>query len=149
MTPQQQTGAQAQIRAMLDDWCAALAQRDVDRVFTHYTDDLVAFDVIGPLSFDSLADYRRHWDACMQMCPGDTIFDIRDLTLHVLDDHAWGHYLVRCGARQADGSEQTGQMRVSLVVRRTAEGWKICHEHYSMPMDPAQCGANDASPAAR
>ncbi len=127
------------IRALIDDWCEAARARDVDRIFTLYTDDLVAFDAIGPLSFDSLDDYRQHWVRCMEMCPGEMIFEVRDLEIAIEGDSGYAHYIARCGARQEDGSEQTGHMRATVVLRRTPAGWKIRHEHYSMPFDPANC----------
>lgn len=127
------------IGAVIDTWCEAAKRGDLDRIFALYTDDLVAFDAIGEPSFNSLEAYRAHWQACLDMCDGEMIFEMRDRHIEPAGDTALVHYLVRCGARKADGSEQTGLMRASVFLRRTPTGWKIRHEHYSMPFDPMDC----------
>lgn len=127
------------IGAVIDTWREAAIAGDLARIFALYTDDLVAFDAIGPLAFNELAAYRTHWQQCLAMCPGLMVFEIRELCIEPVGDAALVHYLVRCGARRDDGSEQTGDMRASLFMRRTPGGWKIRHEHYSMPFDPTQC----------
>jgi len=130
------------IERLIDRWRDAAVRGDLDEIFALYTDDLVAFDAIGPLAFNTLDDYRPHWKQCLEMCPGPMIFEIRDRRIEVHRDLAFAHYLCRCGATLADGSEQTGDMRATLVLRRLPTGWRICHEHYSMPFDPTQtCAA--------
>lgn len=126
------------IERLIDRWRDAAVRGDLDEIFALYTDDLVAFDAIGPLAFNTLDDYRPHWKQCLEMCPGPMIFEIRDRRIEVHGDLAFAHYLCRCGATLTDGSEQTGDMRATLVLRRRPTGWRICHEHYSMPFDPNQ-----------
>jgi len=137
-TPTTRDDASA-IGEVIDTWRDAAIVGDLDRIFALYTDDLVAFDAIGPLSFCDLSDYRQHWQGCLEMCHGEMIFDIRERCIETDGDAALVHYLARCGARKADGIEQTGDMRASLFLRRTPAGWKIRHEHYSMPFDPTRC----------
>ena len=133
---------QDDIRAIgdvIDTWAEAAKRGDLERIFSLYTDDLVAFDAIGALSFNDLATYRSHWQQCLDMCDGEMIFEMRERCIEPAGDTALVHYLVRCGGRKPDGSEQTGQMRASVFLRRTSAGWKIRHEHYSMPFDPRDC----------
>jgi uncharacterized protein (TIGR02246 family) len=127
------------IEHLIGAWRDAAVRGDLDRIFDLYTDDLVAFDAMGPLAFSTLDDYRQHWKKCLEMCPGTMIFEIRDLRVDVHGALGCAHYLCRCGTTLADGSEQTGDMRATLILRRAPAGWRICHEHYSMPFDPTTC----------
>jgi ketosteroid isomerase-like protein len=62
---------EAQIRARLDDWAKATRAKDLDRVMSHYAPDVVAFDAIVTLQFKGREAYRKHWEACLTMCPGE------------------------------------------------------------------------------
>ena len=140
------TDEEAQIRGLIDDWAKAARAKDVDALFTHYAPDILAFDAIGQLQFKGRDASRRHWDACMAMCPGAMIFEVHDLDIEARDDLAFGHYLSRCGATGADGKEQVGWMRVTFGCRKTNGKWKIAHEHFSAPFDPESGKVLDLRP---
>jgi uncharacterized protein (TIGR02246 family) len=129
--------AQAEIRALIDDWARAARARDVDAIFAHYAPDIVAFDAIARLQFEGAEAYRKHWEACMAMCPGQMIFEVHDLAITAQGDVAFCHYLSRCGATGPDGKEQSGWMRASAGLCRRGGRWLIVHEHFSAPFDPA------------
>jgi uncharacterized protein (TIGR02246 family) len=126
----------AEIRGLLDDWVKAARAKDVDAIVAHYASDIVAFDGIGPLQFKGREAYRKHWEACMAMCPGPMIFEVHDLDIEAGDDLAFGHYLSRCGGTGADGKEQAGWFRVTVCWRKTNGRWQVTHEHFSAPFDP-------------
>lgn len=53
------------------------------------------------------------------------------------DDEKAVRDLIDRYARSArEGKKQVGWMRGTVCCRRTAEGWRIAHEHYSSPFDP-------------
>jgi uncharacterized protein (TIGR02246 family) len=127
----------AEIRGLLDDWVKAARAKDIDAIFAHYAPYIVAFDGIGQLQFKGRDAYRKHWEACMDMCSGPMIFEFHDLDIEARDDVAFGHYLSRCGGTGADGKEQAGWFRVTVCWRKTNGRWKVAHEHFSAPFDPA------------
>ena len=43
------TTAEAEIRALIDDWAKAMRAKDVDGVMSHYAPDSVTFDLAPPL----------------------------------------------------------------------------------------------------
>jgi ketosteroid isomerase-like protein len=102
---------------------------------SHYAPDIVAFDAIAQLQFKGVEAYRKHWEACLSMCPGPMIFEIHELTITAADDVAFGHYLTRCGAIE-NGEEKASWMRVTVGYRKTNGEWMIVHEHFSAPFDP-------------
>lgn len=141
MTTQHSAADEAAVRTMFDDCRTAVAAHDIARLMHHYTDDLVAFDAIGPLRFEGRAAYEAHWHRCLAMCPGTMIFDMHDLTLSLGEAVGFGHYLVRCGMTAEDGTEQAGWMRCSVGLRKSDGQWRIAHEHFSAPFEPETCKA--------
>jgi uncharacterized protein (TIGR02246 family) len=130
------TDQEAQVRGLIDAWVEAARANDIDRIMAAYAPDILSFDAIGQLQFKGIDAYRKHWQACIAMCPSP-IFEIHDLGIEAGDGVAFGHYLLRCGAKGDDGKEQTGWMRVTVCCRKTAGRWLIAHEHFSAPFDPA------------
>ena len=129
------THDEAQIRGLIDDWMNAARANDIDGVMAAYAPDIRSFDAIAQLQFKGIDAYRKHWQACMAMCP-NPIFEINDLEIETGDGVAFGHYLLRCGAKGDDGKEQTGWMRVTVCLRKTRGSWAVAHEHFSAPFDP-------------
>ena len=124
------------IREVLGTWAAAVGARDVDRIMVHYAPDLVAFDAVLGLRFEGRDAYRKHWQACLGMCPGTMIFEVRDQKVAVRDDLAFSYGLARCGVVDADGQEKASWMRATVYYRRIRGEWRIVHEHWSAPFDP-------------
>jgi uncharacterized protein (TIGR02246 family) len=130
------TDQEAQVRGLIDAWVEAARANDIDRIMAAYAPDILSFDAIGQLQFKGIDAYRKHWQACIAMCPSP-IFEIHDLGIEAGERVAFGHYLLRCGAKGDDGKEQTGWMRVTVCCRKTAGRWLVAHEHFSAPFDPA------------
>jgi ketosteroid isomerase-like protein len=130
------TDDDAQIRGLLDDWVKAARAKDVDGIMATYAPDILAFDAIAQLQFKGAAAYRKHWEACIAMCPGPMLFEIHHLDVTAQDEVAFGHYLARCGGTGPDGKEQIGWMRATVCFRKTGRAWRIVHEHFSAPFDP-------------
>lgn len=129
--------AETEIRALIETWRQAFLKRDLETIMASYTPDVLAFDAILTLQFKGAEAYRKHWQACMEMCSGDLTFDISELGIEAADEIAFGHYLCRCGGADENGEQQSSWMRVTIALRRQDGQWKIAHEHFSAPFDPA------------
>jgi uncharacterized protein (TIGR02246 family) len=129
------TDEMAEIRGLLDEWMKAARASDIEGIMAAYAPDILSFDAIAQLQFKGAEAYRKHWEACIAMCPGPMIFEIHDLGIEAGDGVAFAHYLLRCGATGPDGKEQTGWMRVTVCCRRTNGRWLVAHEHFSVPFD--------------
>src|SRR3546814_19454257 len=68
----------AEIRGLLDSWLQAVRARDTDQIMSHYAPDVVAYDAITALQFKGADAYGKHWEACLSMCTGPMVFEIRD-----------------------------------------------------------------------
>jgi uncharacterized protein (TIGR02246 family) len=126
---------EAEIRELFMTWTNAVRARDLDGVMSHYAADVIAFDAILQLQFKGRDTYREHWRACLAMCPGEMIFDVRDLKVAVGGDIAFAHGLTRCGVLDGEGGEKASWMRGTTCYRRTNGSWTIVHEHWSAPFE--------------
>jgi ketosteroid isomerase-like protein len=134
-SPTHEVTAEAAVREALEAWADAVRERNLPVILSHYADDIVAFDAVGALRFVGKTAYARHWESCMALCPGQMIFELREVQVTAVADLALCAYLCRCG--YSDGKqEQSGWMRGTAGVRRYPEGWRIVHKHSSAPFDP-------------
>lgn len=133
------------IRILIDRWVQATIAGDLDTVMQSYTQDIVAFDAIGPIQCRGVDAYRAHWELCLSFMPegGDMIMEAHHLNIAQEGSLAFAHYLCRCGATDKEGKEQAGWMRATVCCRKTPDGWRIVHEHYSAPFDPETLKIND------
>jgi ketosteroid isomerase-like protein len=108
------TDQEAQVRGLIDAWVEAARANDIDRIMAAYAPDILSFDAIGQLQFKGIDAYRKHWQACIAMCPSP-IFEIHDLGIEAGDGVAFGHYAV---ARR----ETTARSRPAGCASRSAVG---------------------------
>lgn len=136
MNAETATAAEGEIRSLIDRWVTATKKGDIDALWKCYTADITAFDAISKLQFKG-EDYRAHWKTCVEYMKGaEMIFDLHDLTITAGGTTAFSHHLCRCGMIPEDGEEQSGWMRGTQCLVKTADGWRIAHEHFSCPFDP-------------
>lgn len=126
---------QTQIKQTIDSWAQAARSKDVQRIISHYSEDVIAYDAIGPLRFVGREAYKAHWQACMEMCTGEGMFEVHEPSYMIGGDLAVAHYLFHCGGTDDKGQMQSCWMRVTQCFRKQDEKWLIAHEHFSMPSD--------------
>ncbi|MBB5216941.1 ketosteroid isomerase-like protein/uncharacterized glyoxalase superfamily protein PhnB [Parapusillimonas granuli] len=127
--------ARGEVERTMKTWVGALGRGDVQAIMAHYADEVLAFDAVQALQFKGAQAYGAHWKACMEMCPGPMIFQLRDPVIHVAGDFACAYGLIRCGMVDEQGKEQASWMRMTSVYRRQGDKWLIEHEHFSAPFD--------------
>lgn len=127
--------AESEIRQLISRWMKAAVDADIDAVMSCYAPGVVAYDAIAALQFRGVEAYRKHWDYCFTLAPGEMIFEPHDLQVTVDGDVAFAHFLIRCGGRAPDGTERAGWMRGTACYRRRNGRWQIEHEHFSVPFD--------------
>jgi ketosteroid isomerase-like protein len=132
---------QQQIQALLERWCAAVRDKDLEAIMRCYAPEIVAYDAIIQLQFMGADAYRRHWAFCLGMCEGAMLFETHQLTIHADGDVAFAHWLNKCGGTDEKGEVKSSWMRATAGYRRTADGWKAVHEHFSAPFDMASSKA--------
>ena len=150
MTTATTTGAiathEAQIRAVLDDWAAALRAKSVEGVMRHHAPGFVHFSLAPPLvTADNDGTALRDWFATWQ---GPLAYELRDLAIVAGDAAAFCHGLGRLGGTKTDGKRNELWFRQTLGLRKAGDRWQIIHQHESVPfyMDGSMKAAVDLKP---
>ncbi|MBF6435066.1 YybH family protein [Nocardia cyriacigeorgica] len=127
----------AQIRQQIETLIEALEAKDLEAVRQLYTTDIVSFDIEPPLHHVGIAAKLDNWVRAFQVFE-TIIYDIRDLTLTVGGDVAFGHAFARLRGTLADGTSTDGMwVRATFGMRKIDDTWLIAHDQVSVPLDIA------------
>jgi len=134
------------IRAVLKTVGQGHHDKDATTIGEQFAPDAVVFDLAPPLAprFDhqGLAAWLDTWD-------GPVAQEWRDLTVTTGGDLAFCHGLCKVTATtKSDGQRAEWWQRATVCLRRVDGGWKIVHEHTSVPfhMDGSFRAAIDLQP---
>lgn len=128
----------AQIRKLMDEWGAALRARDVDKMMSNYSPDVLVFGVTPPLQYKGANEYRQMWVEMLNAIQGPITYEVRDLAITTSDDIAFSHCLNRISGKMKGGKSDEGSwMRVTLCFCKIDGRWLVTHEHASAPFDVA------------
>ena len=124
----------AAILALIESVRKAHLAKDGARIVSHYKSDAVVFDLspplISPLGTDARAvqGWLDTWDG-----PVDQV--ARDMAVTVSGDTAFAHgfFELSGSPKAANGQHVSFWMRATLCFARGNDGWKIVHEHTSVP----------------
>lgn len=145
MTDQSQ-GDEAAVHAVIAALSTALRDKDVDALTALRDPGFVSFSLAPPLRVVGLD--KAGTQAWFDTWTGGIGYQPGEQTIEIGGDIAYAHGLVRMGGTKTDGQANALWFRQTLGFRRTAEGWKIVHEHQSTPfyMDGSLKAAVDLNP---
>jgi ketosteroid isomerase-like protein len=139
----------AAILALIESVRKAHLAKDGAKIVSHYTSDAVIFDLSPPLISPFGTDARAvqgwldTWDG-----PIDQV--ARDMQITVGGDIAFAHgfFELSGSPKAANGEHVSFWMRATLCLARDGDGWKIVHDHTSVPfrMDGSFLAALDLQP---
>jgi uncharacterized protein (TIGR02246 family) len=124
-----------EIRGLMDRWSAAVRSKDIDKLMSLYSPDIVYYDVVPPLQISGSAAVRKNFERWFAGWKSGIGADIHDLHVQSSGDTAAAFKLHRTSGTLKDGSEVGYWVRVSFICRRSDRGWLITHEHVSLPTD--------------
>lgn len=125
--------ADAEVRAVLEEWAAATRQGRKEQVLRHHAEDLVIFDVLPPMKYESAEAYRRSWDEWQPETQGEAVFDLEELAITAREELAFAHCFIRCGGGLADGSRFQDLVRATFCLEKVNGAWRVQHQHVSKP----------------
>lgn len=123
-----------QIRALLDQWESAFKAANFDAIIQCYADDVVAFDMVGPLQFVGKDAYRKSYEMGLEMAKAPWIYRARDRKIFASGDVGFCYCLAECGGTM-DGKTSSGWVRHTQCFRKIGGKWLIAHESLSVPID--------------
>jgi ketosteroid isomerase-like protein len=130
-------GTESGVRALLEVQAEAMRTKDLDRLMSLYSPEIVYFDVVPPLRFVGSAALRDRFARWFSGYRGPIGMEIRYLDISSSGDIAVAHWFSRASGTLQDGREVGFWVRVTSCCRRTDQGWSITHEHVSLPVDLA------------
>jgi ketosteroid isomerase-like protein len=135
-----------QINAMLMARADALGVKNAADAASHSTDDAVQFGLAPPLVIKGRDEQgMQEWFDTWQ---GPIDGDVRDVKLTAGEDVAFWTGLVNMTGTKTDGTKVDLWFRQTLGMVKTADGWKVAHEHASVPfaMDGSDRALLDLQP---
>ncbi|ABP55587.1 YybH family protein [Salinispora tropica] len=123
-----------QIRALIERWADAVHRGDLTSVLADHSEDIVMFDVPPPhQGVRGLDAYRETWTPFFPWQAQGASFEIESLEITAGDDVAFAYALLRCGTERDFADNPHTRLRLTLGLRKHAEGWVVAHEHHSFP----------------
>ena len=131
----QQTIDETDIRQRIEKYAAAIRAKDLERVMSIFAPDLVSFDLEAPLQHVGAEAKRRNWARAFAAYQHPLGYEIRDLTITVGDDVAFGHSLNRISGTLKNGNKADFWLRSTACFRKIDGNWLIVHDQVSVPLD--------------
>jgi ketosteroid isomerase-like protein len=129
------TSSNSEIQALLDSRVDACQAKDIDRLMSLYSPDIVYYDVVPPLQFAGSEEVRRNFLRWFDEYEGLIGLETHQLNVAVSGDVAFAHMLhLDTGMRKNGAPEGAVWLRSTVCCRRSSGKWLITHEHISLPL---------------
>jgi ketosteroid isomerase-like protein len=126
---------ESEIRTLLESWSEAARTKDIDRLMSLYSPDIVYFDVVPPLQYTGSGAVRANFLRWFDGFESSIGQEIRDSHILVSEDVAVAYMLIRASGTLKDGREVGYWVRATVSCNRSNHRWLITHEHISLPFD--------------
>ncbi|MFD0537444.1 YybH family protein [Actinomadura luteofluorescens] len=136
MTARHETD-ETKIRQLVDGTAEWIRAKDLKALERVYTADVVSFDVEPPLQHVGVAAKLKNWTNVFTFFH-EASYEVRDLTLTVGEDVAFGHCFGQLSGTLANGTTTSGMwVRATFGFRKVDDEWLIAHDQVSVPLDVA------------
>jgi ketosteroid isomerase-like protein len=127
---------EASIRLLIDKLAEAIRARDLEGLRACFAPDMVSFDVGGPPLQTVGAEAKlKTWEMAFSLAKPPFGYEIRDLTITVGDDVAFGHSFNRLSGTLENGETFGPWVRYTAGFRKIDSNWFIAHDQVSVPVD--------------
>ena len=126
---------QSEIRALLGRRSEAVWMKDIDRLMSFYSPDIVYFDLVPGLRYTGSPALRKRFLHWFDAFKGSIGQEIRDLNTLASGDIAVANMLIRASGTLKNGRDVGYWVRATSSAQRSSQGWFIAHEHVSLPVD--------------
>jgi ketosteroid isomerase-like protein len=145
--PTQREVDEARIRQQVGLIVEGLRAKDLEGLKQLYATDVVSFDVEPPLQHVGIEAKLKNWAKVFTFFQ-EVSYEVRDLTLTVGDEVAFGHCFGRLSGTLKNGTATSGMwVRVTFCFQKLDGSWLIAHDQVSVPFDmPSGKGVTDLEP---
>lgn len=135
--PTQREAGEATIRRQVDKMTEGIRTKDLEGLRQLYAADVVSFDVEPPLQHVGIEAKLKNWARAFMFFQ-DVAYEVRNLTLTVGDEVAFGHCFGRLSGTLKNGTATSGMwVRATFCFRNIDGNWLIAHDQASVPFDAA------------
>lgn len=132
----QHAADEAGIRQLIDKMAEAIRAMDLEGLKACFAPDMVSSDLGGPpLQTMGAQAKLETWKAAFTILQPPIGFEIRDLTITVGEDVAFGHSFNRLTATLENGDTFGPWVRYTAGFRKIDGSWLIAHDQVSVPVD--------------
>jgi len=125
---------EAEIHRLIADEMSALCMKDLSRLMSYYTDDVVFFNCRRPLLCLEGADaLRRMWENYLPHIPDSLRAEIREVKLWGIENGG----IIACGRLRFTGAEVDLPERPhTALYRRVGGEWRVASTSTFLPFKP-------------
>jgi ketosteroid isomerase-like protein len=135
--PTEREADKTEIRRQIEGIVEGIAAKDLEALRRVYAPDVVSFDVEPPLQHVGIEAKMENWTRAFTFFQ-EVSYEVRDLTLSVGDEVAFGHGFGRLSGNLGNGTATAGMwVRVTFCFRKIDGTWLITHDQASVPLDIA------------
>ncbi len=128
--------AAATVRRLIEDRYRAIRAKDTDAAMALVTENIVMFDVVEPLRHTSAKAVRQREQEWFDRFEGPVSVELNDLIVSADGDTAFAYSLNRYSGDFEAGGSTDMWVRHTSCYRLKEHGWRLVHEHLSVPFDP-------------
>lgn len=128
-------GGEEELRALMEEVSDGIRAKDGRAMVSHYSEDVMAFDLIEPLQYHGKAEVQRRADQWLSSWEGPISFAMEQLVFSVGDKSAFCHSLNHVKGTQTGGKAVDMWWRATNCFRKQDGKWLITHIHSSVPFD--------------
>ena len=126
---------EADIRRRISTFVEAVRAMDLEGVRPIYAPDIVSFDFVPPLQHVGAEEKLKNWVDVFTVYQHPLGYEIRDLTITVGDDVAFGRSFNRISGTLKNGDRSDYWVRWTTCFRKIDGNWLIAHDQVSVPTD--------------
>lgn len=121
----------------LEAYAAAVYAKDVEAFTSLYADDVHVFDSWGQWQYSGIGEWREMAAGWFSSLGAERVdVEFHDVRSAIGEDVAFAHAAVTFAGVSAQGERQRSVTnRLTLNLVKKDGGWKIAHEHSSLPID--------------
>jgi ketosteroid isomerase-like protein len=141
------TSVRSDVGTLFESQSKAIQAKDVDRLMSLYSADIVYFDTVAPLQYVGSAALRERFQGWFDGYDGPIDVESRGLNISTSGDIAVAHWFSRVSGTLKNGRKVGSWVRVTSCCRRSEDAWLITHEHVSFAVElPSGSVAMDLVP---
>lgn len=130
-------GTTEELRAVIERRVAAVSAKDVAALAETFAQDVVLFDALGELRDQGVEAEVARLEQWFGAYDGPIELTLSEVDVAAEGSLGFGHFLFRVRGTMTDGTRVSMWVRSTVCLRDAGEGWRIVHEHSSVPFDGA------------